>query len=347
MSLNIETEDRYIYKKNQLLIDLFTCHRDGIPIVIDLMPEGPCAHSLGLYDLLDQFCQATSTEPESITIKTANMLEHHDRYNIIKCSQYWFEIPSIQTWWNNNKIDTGNSPTKHFGNFVGRSRWPRLWMSAWLDKYHGSRVLQTFHSSLRCHYRTESDDQVYDWLGLEDLVQNDCDMIKDVIDFLERCPKIIEEDLDAVKSSRIIVDQPTHYPLQHPANLNIVRYYKHIFVDVIVEPNMYGNCFLSTEKLWRCILAKRPFIMISNRDHLYNLHKLGFETFHQWWDEDYDGYENQNRIKMVQLQLDQIAEWTQEELELTLFDMRKKLDHNYDVFLSLNDNKFVDVFGAA
>jgi hypothetical protein len=346
MHLRIQTEDSYIYNKSQLLVDLFRGYLNKEKIIIDLDLEGCCAESLGLYQLLDSFCDATEFVKNNITIYTANLVEHHNHYNIVKKSSYWYEVPMVQEWWKNNQIDTGLTPVKHFGNFVGKSKWPRLWMAAWLYKNHRSKTLQTFHSSIKCNYRTNEADQVYDYIGLEDLIHRDCDILPDVAEFLQNCPVVINEDLDVIKNSKVFTGQPSYYPLQHPANLNIINYYRHIFVDIVAETNVVGNSFLSTEKLWRCILSKRPFIMIAGKNHLYNLHKLGFDTFYDWWDESYDGTENQTRIKLIENQINEIATWSLEKVESTLREMQQKLNHNYDVFLSLSPSKLKEVFIA-
>lgn len=344
MLLNIQTEDRYIYDKNQIWHDLFQCHLENRPVIIDLKPEGACAESMGLYALLDKFCMVTKTDPGSITIRTANMLETHPAYTIVRQSEYWYEISIIKEWWQHNSIDTGTTPSRHFGNFVGRSRWPRLWVAAWLDKFHRNKTLQTFHSSLRCNYRTDAEHGVYDWIGLEDLVHYDCDIVADVVTFLDQCPRYIEDDLTTVKHTKTVIEQSSHYPLQHPANLNIIKFYSDIFVDVIMEQNITGRSFLATEKVWRCILAKRPFIVVSNRDYLHNLRKLGFKTFYDWWDEDYDSFENQTRIQKTLAQLDIIASWSPDKLNQLLHDMQKILDHNYETFMQLDFGKVQKVF---
>lgn len=54
-----------------------------------------------------------------------------------------------------------------------------------------------------------------------------------------------------------------------------------------------------TEKTWRCIQNKRPFILIGNRYSLKYLHELGFKTFPHLFDETYDELPNETRIYNV------------------------------------------------
>ncbi len=325
---------------------LYDCLLSNQDCEIRLEPEGPCAVTLGLYDILDDFCLRTGYQKNRISLLTANMVEMHPEYSIKKIYDYWYEIDVIQEWAKSWTGAIKNSPAYHFGCFVGRSRWPRLWISTWLWSHHRAKTFQTFHSGPQCHYRTEASDGIYDWLGLEDLINHDCDFMDDVIKFLGHCPMVIDHDMQVVKNTKIMFEQVGHYPLQHPANLNIVHEYQNIFVDIICEPNVSGNCFLSTEKLWRCIVARRPFILVGCAEHLTNLRRLGFRTWHDWWSEDYDGQSNETRLKMIQSVLDQLAEWNHEQINETLQYMQLNLEHNYQVFMELEKADFQKVFDA-
>lgn len=334
--IKIQTEDGYIYQKENILAYLYDCWINDRPAVIDLDLEGGCAESMGMYSLLDRFCYNTGYDPHRVTLITGNLIEAHDRYQIKFNQNYWFELPLIQQWSRENTVMLGVTPRKHFGCFVGQSRWPRLWMSAWLYKNHRDSTLQTFHSGFAANYRTKKSDGVYDWLGLDQLNQFECGMIPDVAEFLKHCPMTIDDDLQTIKTTDIIFDQQGHYPLQHPANLSIISYYSNIFLDIVMETSVTGNAFFVTEKLWRCIVARRPFAVVSNRDYLQNLRNLGFKTFHDYWSEDYDGLSNQDRIGALQIELNKIAQWSPTELQFKLNHMQDILDHNWSTFMSLS-----------
>ena len=46
-----------------------------------------------------------------------------------------------------------------------------------------------------------------------------------------------------------------------------------------------------TEKTYRNIKYKKPFIIMGQHISLASLHKLGYKTFHPLIDESYDSYE--------------------------------------------------------
>jgi hypothetical protein len=82
MPLKIQTEDGYIFKKDTVLMYLYECLQNNTLAQIDLNLEGNCANSMGLYELLDNFCQRTGYPKHNITVITANMIEQ-DRKSVV------------------------------------------------------------------------------------------------------------------------------------------------------------------------------------------------------------------------------------------------------------------------
>ena len=107
---------------------------------------------------------------------------------------------------------------------------------------------------------------------------------------------------------------------------------------------MEGNCFFVTEKTWRGIVARRPFIVMGSWHFLANLKRLGFQTFDRWWDEGYDDCESKNRVKEIEKLLALIASWPLSELQAKLQEMKSVLDHNYTVFQTLTYKQIADIF---
>lgn len=337
MRISVQTQDRKIYRKDLLASRLVQAKYQDLDVAIDFAPEGSCAQSLGLYRLLDEFCETYDYDPGRISIHTANLLEQHDRYRIVTEPSYWYEIDQIRHWLSEHAVDTGTSPSKHFGCFVSRTTWARLWLSAYLDKYHASRTVQTYH-----YDRTRENYNGNGHVGLDDLFQFGCDMIPDCAEFLMTCPRTI--DLDFLRSfdtsGSPFQHANSYYPIQVPANLNLLHYYHDIFVDIVTEPNIMGSNFLVTEKLWRCIIARRPFVVLGPGDYLHNLRQLGFETFYHYWNEDYDGQTCQTRIQHMTELVDEIAQWPISQCHEALTEMQPILDHNYQTFMNLDIARF-------
>jgi hypothetical protein len=343
MKLHVQTLDRKIWRKDQLAVYLHNCCHNNTDAEIDFSPEGSCAEYLGLYRILDEFCNTTGYEKSRVTINTANMIESHNQYRIIKNVNSWYEIAAIKQWLLQTGYQaTAAEPIYHFSNFISRSNWPRLWTATILDVYHSNKTLQTYHyDPIRENYNYNG------YIGIDELVKHDCDLVPQAAKFITTCPRTIDVDFlkTADYSQSLYQHQNSYYPIQFPANLNLLQYYRSVFVDVVVEANVSGRCFLCTEKTWRPIVAGRPFITVSNYDFLRNLKKLGFETFSAWWDESYDDWGEGDRIRKIQEVLDTIAKWSPQQLLATLKQMQPVLDHNAAQFRKLTANQLQSVFG--
>lgn len=335
--------DNKFWDKDLLAMHLYKCFIENTTATLNVVPEGASLEGCGVYRHLDTFCNNTGYPKNNITIHTGNMIEKHNCYNIVKDAGAWYEVHTIQHWLKTNAVTTGSTPVIHFGHFIGKSNWHRLWVAAVLNNKHQDKTFQTYNTGIGTHYLVKNDG-LSDFIGLEDLVKNDCDVIDIAVDFLKSCPKCIPEDIEIIKNLATYIKQEDHYPIQLPANLNILRYYQDIFVDVVHETFVRDEVFFCTEKTWRPILARRPFITMGGRNHLANLRRLGFRTFNDIWDEGYDDYGMQHRVQEILKLLDSISQWPAEKLITTLTDMQEILDHNYNVFLSLNFNKIKHTF---
>lgn len=327
MTIKVYSEDSRIYSSiNDLWLYLYDCLQNNVDPVIDLAQEGPCARAIGLYDILEKFCKQSGFDPTRISIVSGNVLESHTHFRIVLDIKhaYW-DFNGIKKWITTTPVDFSHDPKHHFSNFVGRSSWERLWLASWLYSRHANKTLQTFCSSMSSNYKTKVEDHVSDYLGLENLNYHNCDILPAVAEFLTHCPITLEPN--------------ARYPLLFPDNMFIMKYYRDIFVDVICETNVSGNSFFVTEKTWRSMIAYRPFVTMSNVNFLHNLHKLGFRTFNQWWDESYDNYSDQTRLQMITQVLDTIATWSPDKLQKTLIEMKPVLEHNKQVFMQLKLNE--------
>ena len=94
-----------------------------------------------------------------------------------------------------------------------------------------------------------------------------------------------------------------------------------------------------TEKLWRSIYYKRPFIVMGNHRTLEYLKGLGFKTFDCMWNEDYDLIEQPYLRENACLNtLKEVCDThTIETLHNKVYseEVQAILQHNYDLFKSL------------
>ena len=58
---------------------------------------------------------------------------------------------------------------------------------------------------------------------------------------------------------------------------------------------------------------------------------MGFKTFYEFWDEDYDGFETKDRYLKILKLIDYIANKSIEELHLMYQSMQDILNYNYNL----------------
>jgi hypothetical protein len=322
--VTIENNDCKIWNRDTVVLDLVDAIQNYKEFTISLNSEGPCAQALGLYTLLDNLCSRYSYDPSKITIRTCNLVERHSRYKIYHVAPIK-HIKQLQTLSRENQSRDKHikSTIKHFGHFIGHSSRARLIIASWLKKNHYDKTLQTFHS-------TCTHDLHREFIGLEDAWFHgyDITMIKSAVDFLSQAP--------------LLYDQTNSDKILHWKMYGILPAYNEIFVDIVCNTFVTGHTFYMDEKLWRPIITKTPFIVHGPQNFIINLRKLGFKTFDRWWGEGFSEDSNECQVRAILKIIDQLSELSHKDLVDMYHDMKPVLDHNLEVFMSLESNHFLD-----
>ena len=318
--------DGKIWNIEQHTIDIVDCVINQRPLTISLNGEGPDANELGLYSLLDNICNRYNYPKNNITILTNNLIESHPEYCIQIQPPLHF-VRSAQQFALQNQLPTKtfSNDFKHFGLFVGRSNWLRLWLGSYLHKHYLDKTELTFHYNSTLDFHQPH-------LGLDDLVRFDTKQIDDLspMQLIAKCP---------------IVDQTVEsYPILMPAHFNISKIYHKFFLEVVCETYSRGTSFFPTEKTWRPIINRTPFIVQGPKDYIKNLQRLGFKTFSNWFDESHSQDEYNYQPMGICATLDRLATYSTSELEGIYIDMADTLEHNYQVMMSLNNATITKVF---
>lgn len=112
------------------------------------------------------------------------------------------------------------------------------------------------------------------------------------------------------------------------------------FVYIVTETCFWEQKKHLTEKIFKPIVAKQPFILLGCANNLEYLKEYGFKTFDAWWDEGYDKIKDPiKRIEAVVTLLENISKMDNSSLEKLLVDMQSVIDHNYKLFFSF---EFID-----
>jgi hypothetical protein len=102
-------------------------------------------------------------------------------------------------------------------------------------------------------------------------------------------------------------------------------------VHVVTETAYTGNKNHLTEKTFKPIVLKQPFVVVANQGSLAYLRKYGFKTFDSIWDESYDLLPDDKRCSAVADLLESLehSDWDD------IHNLCKPIvQHNYDWFYS-------------
>lgn len=223
---------------------------------------------------------------------------------------------------------------KHFGVFVGTSRWHRLYLASMIDGRHRDKTLMSY-------WQHHINNKITANLHMDDVMLKDAnETVRDnMTNFIKGLPMHLDPaDISLNKNTGADItrgDWETPY--------EILPYYNNIFLDVVCETWHQGQCFLPNEKTGRPIISRTPFIVYASKGFLQNLKKIGFKTFDKWWSEEYDDYEGVKRIQRMLKVIDQISKSSVEKLNVIQNEMSPILEHNYKLLKSLSPKTMLDL----
>lgn len=325
-TITIENNDKKIWARDKILLDLLQAALRGDLIDISLNAEGPCAKSLGLYDILDDICHRANFDKNKITISTCNLLEQHDYYKIEKRPPFK-HVSELQRTLKSNPLASKNI-LKHFGNFIGHSSRYRLAIASWLHQNHPDKTLQTFHSSPQNELHKE-------FIALEDLWFNGYEV------------EYIHNAIELLKQTPLRYDPVDDGPILHMKMYGILGAYSDIFVDIVCNTYVTGSTFYMDEKIWRPIITRTPFIVHGPQNFIKNFRKMGFQTFDRWWDEGYSEDSPDCQVRAIIDIIDRLAEYSPRDILDLYEEMKPVLEHNYNIFMSMDQSIFQQDFDRA
>jgi hypothetical protein len=327
--IQVPTSDGAIWNQSLIYADIACKMKDNAPFAIDFLHEGPDIACLGLYDFLNKLSEGLNYDLSKITIYTSNMLEQHDKIKIKinppihlldKAKEYITPISK-------------KNELSHFGIFIGRSNGPRLHLASHINKYHANKSIMSYRLNL-------VDDFHINNIGIENIIkQHNTLDISIEAQFLKNCPIVTHDN------NFVVVNK--NNKLNHAQQLlqsdkdSFLQLYDNFFVEIVCETYFTGKTFFPTEKVWRPILLKTPFIVQGPVNFLKKLKKIGFKTFSNYWDESYDEDDGVVAIATIKRNIDQLSSLSSEQLNSLHLDMKNILDHNCQLAMSLS-NKDLD-----
>lgn len=100
--------------------------------------------------------------------------------------------------------------------------------------------------------------------------------------------------------------------------------------SLVSETVFYTKDIFFSEKTFKPIVAKHPFIMVNAPFSLASLKEMGLQTFSKWFDESYDNETNHRaRMDMIVAEVKRISLLSEDEKNKMFRDMKSVLDHNF------------------
>ena len=105
------------------------------------------------------------------------------------------------------------------------------------------------------------------------------------------------------------------------------------FIFLVTETCFFQSKTHLTEKIFKPIVLRMPFILAGCANNLEYLRSYGFKTFSDYWDEGYDLIEDPiQRLEAIVKILKQVSKLSATEQKSMLLDMSPILEHNYQLF---------------
>ena len=112
---------------------------------------------------------------------------------------------------------------------------------------------------------------------------------------------------------------------------------------IVTETIYFDSKLHLTEKIFKPIVARRPFILATAPGNLAYLKSYGFRTFDQWIDESYDEEpDHYIRIEKITSEIARLCAMRPDLLEQMYAEMQETLEYNFDHFYNGFKDLIVD-----
>lgn len=114
---------------------------------------------------------------------------------------------------------------------------------------------------------------------------------------------------------------------------HVLKLHKSALWNIVTETVFYHDKLHLTEKIFKPIVSRRPFILVGAAGNLDYLKSYGFKTFDKWIDESYDNEKDPDqRLAMIVNEIEKICKLSHEQLVEMHLEMEDLLDYNFNHF---------------
>jgi hypothetical protein len=172
--------------------------------------------------------------------------------------------------------------------------------------------------------------------------------ISHAMGYNEEFKEIMECNAEKIAAlpDQIFIDDPFENSAIHPGDAS---FYENTYFSLVTETSFpfvrfhYGNFYNShtevgrilSEKIFKPVGLKHPFVVVSNPKTLELLRTLGYKTFSPWIDESYDLIEDDaERLLAIAKEVKRLCELNPDELSEFFINCREICEFNYNVMIS-------------
>lgn len=132
---------------------------------------------------------------------------------------------------------------------------------------------------------------------------------------------VLDKNLDIIDSN-----------LQPTVSDDLTVLHKRSHISVICETKFYEHEVTVTEKTYKAIAYKHPFIIVGPRHFLKHLRELGYQTFHPFINENYDDISDHvERFDAVISEMHRLASLSNLELDRLQKNLKDIVEYNHSI----------------
>ena len=135
-------------------------------------------------------------------------------------------------------------------------------------------------------------------------------------------------------------DRSNHSNMTMGNRGNLTQFYDKSLISIVTETNAYTDAIAETEKTFKPIIFKQPFIIVGAPKSLQSLKNKGYKTFSKWFDESYDDIEDHHhRLITIGNVCKEITNWSRDKKKTFIEETQEIVEYNYKHFQNVYSNR--------
>ena len=273
-------------------------------VVIHVQFEGLSLTRARVVEAVQKIMQETGRSADSVFVYSPNAIANDAPWINLFWRQWKVsdEFVRSKTYQTNDSRDL-DTDWRPWALFVGRRTTPRLlalydiWQDSLLkEKCLLSKmidpappVLQPFDQSYMYF------DHLTEWMP----IQNPIEKMLTHKHFRNFCESMPVDSIDGCKITDQYIEIASGVDRNASLTKNLIDLSGKYLFEITFETMTRGWTFTPSEKTVRTIMAEKPLVVYAPQHFLQHMQQLGFKTFGDLWDEDYDKYEGPDRYKHI------------------------------------------------